>query len=448
MTRRSLRLRLAIAGAGSIAFALILAFFGLSFLFERHVERRVVGEISVYLDQVIAGLGRQGSGKLDVVRPPADPRFDRPFSGIYWQIETEGIQRLSRSLWDTALVVPPWTGTGIHQAYISGPGNADLIVVTRRVVTDPGLGNVPVLAIVAADRSIARQATLAFRNESFPYLVLLALLLLGASTAQIIIGTRPLDDLRQRIALIRAGSAKRLGSGFPDEVQPLTAEVDGLLELQEQQLRRAQERAAELAHGFKTPLQVLSGDVVRLKALGHQDLAVEIDNIIIAMRRLVDHEITRARIAGKRHYAASSVSQVISSVISVVQRTPRGQKIDWRLEVNDDLKARIDPDDFAEVIGNILENAARYAGSEVLIRARANDQSIELEIIDDGPGIPEKELPFVLRRGARLDTTSGGAGLGLSIVENILQTTGGEIELENLPQGLKVTILLPRSTLQ
>jgi signal transduction histidine kinase len=250
--------------------------------------------------------------------------------------------------------------------------------------------------------------------------------------------------LRRRIALIRSGDADRLGNGFPDEVQPLTAEVDGLLHYREEQLLRARERAAELAHGFKTPLQVLAGDVERLKALGQTDMARDIDAVITSMRRLVDHEMARARIADSSHYASSNLAKVIDSVIAVVQRTPTGQSIEWIIEIPASLNVRIDPDDLAELIGNITENAARYGKEKVSVRAKPNGAMVEIEIRDDGPRIPETHLPHVLRRGGRLDTTSGGAGLGLSMSENIVQAAGGTIALENARPGLMVSIRLPR----
>lgn len=443
MTRRSLRLRLALAGAASAGLALLLAFFSLSLLFERHVERRVANELAVHLDQVIAGLWQDAAGRIDVVRRPADPRFDKPLSGLYWQIEVQGGQRFSRSLWDTALTIPPQPDAAVRQTGVKGPGNADLIALSRSVVTNAQLGSVPVLATVAVDRSIVGQATSDFREDLLPYLALLALLLFAASLAQIIVGTKPLDELRRRIALIRNGSADRLGNGFPDEVQPLTAEVDGLLQYREEQLLRARERAAELAHGFKTPLQVLAGDVERLKAAGQMDMARDIDAVIKSMRRLVDHEMARARIADSSHHASSNLAKVIASVIAVVQRAPAGQNIEWIVIVPVNLKVRIDPDDLAELIGNLCENAARYGREEVSIHAKPNGAMVEIDIRDDGPGIPETLLPYVLRRGGRLDTTSGGAGLGLSISESIVQAAGGTITLENAGPGLRASIRLP-----
>ncbi len=443
MTRRSLRLRLALAGAASCGLALVFAFLGLSLLFERHVERRIVDELTVHLEQVIAGLGPAGEGGLDVARPPADPRFQVPLSGLYWQIDARGLQRFSRSLWDRAMDIPDLRETGLRQTYLRSPSGAELVAVVRDIVTEPRLGGIALRATVAADRSIIREATAAYRRDMIPYLGLLGVLLIAATIAQIFIGLQPLSDLRQRIAAIRSGQAERLGDEFPDEVLPLTIEVDGLLQSREDQLRRARERAAELAHGFKTPLQVLAGDIARLKEAGQTGIATDLATVIAAMHRLVDHEMARARIAVTGHRASADLASVVSSVIAVVRRTPAGQRIAWDIDLEDGLIVRLDTDDLTELIGNVTENAARYGRETVSIRATTKNDLIVIEVVDDGPGILEDQLPYVLRRGGRLDTTSGGAGLGLAISESIVQAAGGTIGLENVNPGLKVVLGLP-----
>lgn len=446
MSRRSLRLRLALAGIASCGLALIVAFFGLSLLFERHVERRIVDELSVHLDQVIAGIGRAPDGSIDELRLPVDPRFHRPLSGLYWQINAEGRQRFSRSLWDTALTIPDSDERGVRQLDVEGPGGTALIAVARDITTEARLGNTPVQAIVAINRSVVDEATAAYSREMVPYLALLATLLVTANMLQIVIGLKPLADLRKRITLIRNGSANRLGEAFPDEVLPLTAEVDALLQLRDDQLQRARERASELAHGFKTPLQILTGDVTRLEAAGQRDIARDLDTVIKSMRRLVDHEMTRARIAVSGHRASSDLAKVFAGVIAVARRTPDGQRIHWKMELRGPLFVRMDADDLAEVLGNLVENAMRYSSHQVDIRARVKGKSVIAEISDDGPGIPAEQLANVLRRGKRLDTTSGGAGLGLAICENIIQTTGGTITLENGNPGLRARLEIPAAT--
>ncbi|MFD1332222.1 sensor histidine kinase [Methylopila musalis] len=446
LNRLSLRLRLVFAGLASVGLALVAAFIGLSLLFERHVERRVAEEITLHLNQVIAGLGKDGSGTLDVLRALVDPRFERPLSGLYWQVASDGGVRRSRSLWDATLALPASPGPAPRQTTIIGPGGAPLLLVLREVVTERRLGAQKVVAAVAIDRSDITRATADFRRDLLPYLALLALLLLAASAAQIAIGLRPLTDLRLRIARIRNGASHRLGSDFPKEVQPLTSEVDALLQSREEQLRKARERAADLAHRLKTPLQALAGDVLRLRQAGQDQAADDIEGLIATMRRLVDHEMARARIADRDRRARTDPTRVMRDVVSVLRRTPRGETLDWTIEAPNDLRVDMDADDLAELIGVLTENAARYARLSVRLALRRADGEAAIDIEDDGPGVPADKLANVLKRGERLDTSSDGAGLGLSIASSLAEAAGGALSLQNrLSGGLRVSLRLPLS---
>ena len=444
MTRRSLRLRLALAGTASIIAALVAAFFVLSTLFERHAERRIVAELMLHLNQIIAGIAEQQGAALDLAKPPVDPRFERPLSGLYWQIEGDGMRLRSRSLWDDVLPLPDIPAGSVHTATITGPGGASLLLVEREVVTSQRAGARPLRVAVAIDRTDISHATDEFEDDLLPYLQALAVLLLAASFVQIFVGLRPLTTLTARLSAIRAGRAERLGSDFPDEVLPLTGEVDALLQSRENQLRKARERAADLAHGFKTPLQILSGDVLRLRERGQEDIARDIEAIILRMRRHVDHEMARARQAERGHTARSDLGRVAAQVVSVVARTPAGRDLDWQQEMEPGLILRIDAEDLAEILGSLAENAARYAETSVGIFARGEGATAIIEVIDDGPGIPEGEIEFVLKRGGRLDTTSEGAGLGLAIVESFVEEANGSFVLENRKPGLCARITLPR----
>jgi len=446
MTRRSLRLRLALAGAASIAAALVAAFFVLSMLFERHVERRIAAELTAHLNQIIAGISERPGGALELVRPPVDPRFERPLSGLYWQIEGEGERLRSRSLWDGVLALPATAPGAIRTEAIEGPGGVSLLLVEREVVMPARAGARPLRVAVAVDRGDIARATKEFEGDLLPYLEALAVLLLAASFVQIVVGLRPLATLTGRLSAIRAGKAERLGGDFPDEVLPLTGEVDALLQSRENQLRKARERAADLAHGFKTPLQILSGDVLRLREKGEEAIARDIEAIIARMRRHVDHEMARARQAERGHTARSDLARVVAQVVSVVSRTPAGRMLDWRQEVADGILVRIDAEDLAEIVGSLAENAARYAASRVVIAARPSGGEVVLDVSDDGPGIPESEIGFVLKRGGRLDSTSEGAGLGLAIVESFVAEANGTFTLENRNPGLSARVTLPRIT--
>lgn len=443
-TRRwnlSLKLRLAIAGGASLVVALVIAFHGLSLIFERHVERRVAAELNLHLDQLIAAL-HLDNGRLSLDREPQDPRFVRPLSGLYWQVESGGEVLRSRSLWDTELALPPLDPGGPVSRTIEGPAGSSLLLVEREIVGGKALGNRNVLLAVAVIRTDIEAATSAFRRDMLPYLALLGALFIAATLLQITIGLRPLSALRRKVADIRFGRESRIGDAFPAEVLPLTRELDELVASRELQIRRAREHAADFAHGLKTPLQALAGDVRRLRERGETELADQIQSLAALMRRHVDHQLARARMAG-RPTGNADVRVVIARLLAVLERTPEGQLLHWDIEDTGNIRVRMDAEDLTELLGNILDNAARYAGGTVSIRTEGTNDEARIVISDDGPGIPADRIDFALGRGGRLDETSGGAGLGLAIANDIVTAAGGSLSVENGTPGLRVTIRLP-----
>ncbi len=441
----SLRLRLFVAGAASVMVAIGLSAIGLSLLFERHVERRALAELSVHLNQVIAGLERNGEGDLFVAQQPADPRFQRPLSGLYWQLEADGTVLASRSLWDGTLALPvDFLPDGqIHEHEIPGPNGTSLLALERSVSLSARLGGVPARAAVAIDRADIAAATRALVVDMLPFLSVIAVFLIAAAWIQVAVGLRPLAAIRARISAIRDGTRKRLGRGFPNEVRPLAIEVDALLEARENQIARARTRAADLAHGLKTPLQVLSGDVQRLRNAGETGLAEEIEGVARTMRRHVDRELARARIGSAGKDARAVIRDVADQIVSVVRRTPDGKKLRWTIDAPADLAARIDADDLMEALGNLVENASRYARTAVEVSARPEANMVELAVTDDGPGIPPDKVATVVDRGARLDARSGGHGLGLAIVDDIVTAWNGHLDLRPRDGGMSVRIFLP-----
>jgi signal transduction histidine kinase len=436
----SLRWRLAVAGLVLLGTTFVIAFLGLSLLFERHVERRVASELELHLEQIIASLQLGPDGKLALMRDPVDPRFNNPLSGLYWQIESGGETMRSRSLWDSELQLSPLEPGAKAVRQLDGPGDGRLLAVVREVIGGSRLGNKPILAAVALDRTDIDAATADFRQDMIPYFIVFALLLLIANFTQIKVGLQPLSALRDKIADIRNGRARRMGSAFPREIQPLTNEVDGLLASREEQLKRARQQAADLAHGLKTPLQALAGDVEKLKARGEAGIAADIALSITAMRRHIDHQLARTRIADRSQTKTTGILPVVNRVLAVIERTPSGERLDWNIDIEAHAAARIDAEDLAELLGNLLENAARYAESVVSIEARSSGETVLLTIADDGPGIPEDRLPDVLERGGRLDRSSNGAGLGLAIVSDIVAAAGGDFQIANGAPGLRITI--------
>lgn len=450
MSFGSLRLRLLAGAAAFVLAAVALSAIGLTVLFERHVERWVDTELDSLLDQLIAGIDSGPDGKLSVVRPPADPRFQRALSGLYWQviIEPGGPVLRARSLWDFEVALPAEAHVDdlVHHYRVAGPDGQTLHLNQRRVKLPARLGGRTARVAVAIDDADVRSAVRRFASALVPLLLVLAALLTAAAWAQVAIGLRPLSAMRQKLAAIGSGERRRLGGGFPDEVLPLAREIDTLLDARERQIEKARARAADLAHGLKTPLQLLSSDAERLKAKGEAQLAEEIDDIATAMRRHVERELARARSGADAANAAADVATIAQRVVRVMERTPEGRRVAWSVDAPAGLAARIDPEDLTEALGNLTENAARHAQSSVGVSARADQGSITLTVADDGPGIPVERMQEALRRGGRLDS-SGSAGLGLAIVADIAEAWGAELSFERPERGCRISLRIPAARL-
>jgi signal transduction histidine kinase len=451
MTFGSLRLRLLLTGAVSTILALVLAAYGLTVLFERHVERRIDAELGVYLNQLAAHLEPSVAGEITLSSPPGDPRFEEPLSGLYWQIvrEPAGVVLRSRSLWDAELALPvePIVDNTIHHHRITGPGTTQLYLIQRRVELPSRLGGGTARIAVAWDAAEVSKAVRQFTEDLTPLLAFIGTLLIAAAWVQVSVGLRPLATVRSRLAAIRSGAIHRLGSSFPTEVRPLAQEIDGLLDARDFELSRARSRAADLAHGLRTPLQVLHAEIERLAQEGHSAIAQHFGAVAATMQRNVERELARARRLAPFKDASAEIAAAIDQVIKVIQRTPDGERLDWMVDVPQDMAACIDRDDLSEAVGNLIENAARHARHSVSVTGKADGKFIAVIIVDDGPGILESRHAEALSRGGRLDERGSGAGLGLAIVTDIVESWGGTLTLENGAPGLRATIRLPRSKL-
>ncbi|KIZ45877.1 MULTISPECIES: HAMP domain-containing sensor histidine kinase [Rhodopseudomonas] len=439
MTRHSLRLRLIAGGAAAILIALSLAGVALTILFERHVTRTIVDDLDVHLKQLLAGITIGADGHLEVAQPPVDPRFADPLSGLYWQVSDDRGQLLrSRSLWDTTLLAPmDDIGPGAeHHHQIGGPGGARLMMVERQVSLSNGGQALPIRAAVAVDLARVSAAGMAFARDLMVALGVLGLVLALATSVQVMLGLRPLGALLHGIADIRSGRNRRLPTAVPSEVLPLVEEVNALLAAQEQEIERSRGRAADLAHGLKTPLAALASDAGRLRERGETRLAQDIEAVGEAMSRHVDRELARARLRGatRGEIVPVALAPLARSLVTILSRTPAGQHIDFAIQVDDTLSLPLDRSDLAEVLGNLLDNATRHAKARVRISAGHGAGGAFVCIEDDGCGVAPAARDAVLGRGIRLDQR-GGAGLGLSIVQDVLEAYGWSLRLTDSELG-------------
>jgi signal transduction histidine kinase len=442
----SLRLRLAAGGIIALLVALIVAGLGLTLLFERHVSRTIADDLDVQLKQLIAAVDIDQEQNIVVTRPPADPRFADPLSGLYWQVADDRGQLLrSRSLWDTTLPLPAdeLAPGQVHHHETVGPANSHVLLAERSIFLTIDERHVPVRVAVAADLKRVSVAAIDFAKDLGMALTILGLVLATATLIQVRLGLRPLNALRGGISDIRAGHRQRLPEVVPSEVRPLVEEVNALLDAQEQEIERSRGRAADLAHGLKTPLAALAADAARLRERGEQKIAKDIEAVGEAMTRHVDRELARVRARGAVRYRpahSTKVAPLVRSLIATLSRTPAGMRVTFEPDIAEDVQVPLDRTDLAEVLGNLLENAARHASKRVRITAEGGSKaSIVTE--DDGAGIMPAQWPRVLERGLRLDVRGEGAGLGLSIVQDVLKAYDWELHLDKSDLGgLKVTV--------
>ena len=451
MSLGSLRLRLVAGGIVAILVALTIAGAGLTLLFERHVMRTIADDLDIHLKQLIAGIDIDPQGELIMSRPPADPRFADPLSGLYWQVTDDRGQLLrSRSLWDTTLALPvdALSAGERHHHEVLGPAKARLLVAERSVVLTVGDRRMPVRVAAAADLARVSAVAADFARDLAMALGLLGLVLAIATSIQVGLGLRPLDALRRGVAEIRSGRRQHLPAAVPAEVRPLVEELNALLDAQEREIERSRSRAADLAHGLKTPLAALAADAARLRDRGEAAIAQDIEAVGDAMSRHVDRELARARVRGAvRHLAGISteLAPLVRSLVATLSRTPAGQRVTFDSQIDENLRVPLDRTDLAEVLGNLLENAARHAATHVCVTADpAAGPSIVIE--DDGAGIAPEQRLRVLERGARLDQRGDGAGLGLAIVQDVLGAYGWRLDLTaSQLGGLKATVVSDRT---
>lgn len=446
--RGSLRLRLIMAAVVSSMIAVAVAGTGIVILANARIERRVVMMLQGQLDQLTAHFDLV-DGEPQVTADLADPRFDKPFSGLYWQVSEEAKPKIrSRSLWDQVLktsgtVIETGQGSGFQ---VPGPRDQMLIVVSREVT----IGHNPArrfLLEVAVDRSNVDQVVQDYAIETASFLGALVVFLAVASWIQVAVGLRPLDSLREMVFAVRGGRAERLAGTFPDEVIPLVEELNALIDAQTQTIERARARAGDLAHGLKTPLAVISSETRQMRENGQHASADVIDAEIETMSRFIERQLARARIMSlQRHGRRIEMNALVKRLVRTMRRLPRGTEVDFEIDVPGGIGVDLQSEDADEIFGNLLDNARKFATSHVMITVRQDGNLVHIQVADDGPGVPEGRRESVLLRGQRLDETVQGSGLGLSIVDDLVTSYRGKLRLDETPGGgLTVDVFLPAS---
>ncbi|MDR2187898.1 MAG: sensor histidine kinase [Azonexus sp.] len=428
----------------------------LNSLFARHLERQFYTELRTHLNQLAGNLEFNADGQAVLSRPLSDPRFDRPYSGLYWQVDrlgsgdqppVSGILR-SRSLWDQALIPPrdlPADGD-IHRHRVDGP-DAKPVLLIEQVQHSLDTPAPPVRLMVAADANLLAEPQRDFRGMSLAALGLLAVGLVLAAIMQVFSGLAPLKKLRQELALLRDGRQTTLKRPYPSEVQPAVDELNAVLVKNAEFVDRARTQAGNLAHAVKTPLAIMANAC----ASPHDRDAGPLADIVRAQvqlaRQQIDHHLARARAAAAAQLSGSRcrVRPALEGVLRVMQRLYAERQLQIDIAAcPESLIFRGEAQDLQEMLGNLLDNAGKWSAGRILISAGQSGSQLCIDIDDNGPGIAANQRDQLLQRGQRGDEEAPGSGLGLGIVDDLARLYGGRLELQNAPLGgLRARLWLP-----
>ena len=426
--KQSLQLRLLIGAAVAIFAALVVAWLAMTWLFTRHVEQREADNLIRNGLELAAGLRVDATG-LDLVRQPADARFETPAGELFWQV-SHGSQIInSRSLWDQTLERPDDAPSRRWRTRtIDNPYGARLLLVERTVSIEGAAA--PILIQVAADTRPLDNARQEFGLELAGFLGVLWLVLSAAALAQVQLGLQPLARIRAELTSMKRNPRARLSEDHPREITPLTDEINAMAEVRQGDVERARRRAGDLAHSLKTPLAAIAAQTRLAREQGAGAAADGLDAAISAMGATIEAELARARAAATREVGSRSApAQVAGRLIEVLERTDDGARVAFEIDVPDELQVPAPEDVLMEILGALLENAARHATAHVRLSAEASDQTVALRVEDDGQGMDDDQVQAAIVRGVRADEAGPGHGLGLAIARDLVQATDGTISL-------------------
>ena len=447
MRLNSLSFRLILAATLLTAAAVIAAGVVLTSLYQRTVERTFDERLDDYINSMLdQALGQAAIGEEVRIGNLGEPRFGTIYSGWYWQISSgDDVLLTSASLGPDSLILPSNAPAadenGLVRVTTAGP-TGELI---RMVAAEISLGDQVLVFTVSGNATALAAEVATFRTSVILTLGVFGVALILSTFIQIRWGLRPLDRVRRGLAELRSGKASRLGGTYPAEIEPLKYELNALLESNQQVIERARTQVGNLAHALKTPLSVITNEVRSNKS----PLADKVCEQAELMRSQITHYLDRARIAARSDVigAITDVEPVIARMARAMNRIYGDKGITVSAKVPNDLKFKGEQQDLEEIVGNLADNACKWAQSTVAINVAADldvQCQLTIRIDDDGPGLTPEQRKAATKRGRRLDESKPGSGLGLSIVTDLVGLYGGSFELEASPRGgLRAEIVLP-----
>jgi signal transduction histidine kinase len=433
MIRNTLTFRLVVTSIAWVTLTLAVVAVLLTILFQRHIEEYFDAFMFDHMEENIAAARINEQGQLYLTWIPTDPRFMNPHSGWYWQIyEEDKLIAGSESLLnDSVDFILPDAENYTQIQKVVGPGGETL----RALVLDvkiKGSSKVFTFAIAGSVNSIRRDVE-GFTSKLGITLIILGTGLLIVVLLQIRFGLKPLRMLKDSLSDIRTGKENRLPEKFPSEIQPIVHELNALLDHSESLLERARTQVGDLAHALKNPLTVIRNEAGEIKDHRGQLIREKAD----AMGGYVERYLSRARAAGSGNIIGASVAvqPIAKDICYLMAHMYQDKNIDIMLKDLKGLYFKGDAQDLEEMLGNLMDNACKWASSKVVVKGVQKNSRLVINIDDDGPGIPEDQLETVLQRGRRLDETVPGSGLGLAIAIDLAHLYHGSLTLHKSDVG-------------
>lgn len=436
---KSLRSRLLWSALVWVVLASIAGGWALTYSFRTTAQDAFDARLTSLLNVLIGLAEIDPAGELRLARSIGDPQFERVYSGWYWLVSADAKTSLrSRSLWDLELSIsaPAVSATPSLSTGEDSLGRG--LRIAAQTVSLPGYSR-PITFVVTGDLEALRAEYRQFDWMLRIALGALGLGLIGAVFAQVHFGLRPLRRLAHAVEEVRTGNADRLPSSGTRELDLLVDEVNSLIEHNRHIVERARASASDLAHALKTPLAILQATQP-----GTGESAQEQREQIEAMERIVSRHLARAAAVGPGRHAQTKIASIIDDLTRGLNRVHADRRLQVTSNVDAEIGYAADREDLEEMIGNLVENAYKWAHSRIDIAARNEPNALLLIVEDDGPGI-EGDPTRAMQRGTRLDETTPGTGLGLSIVTDLAALYGGNLKLASSSLGgLRAELALPR----
>lgn len=437
--RRSISVRLLLAVLVMVVFALPIAGALLSHHYRNAATQAFDDRLEATLNVIIAGVTYDNLGqRLVHDRALGDPRFDSVYSGWYWQI-TDADQHMlsSRSLWDQRL--PVTENENLIARSLTGPRGQSLRVVERDIYLAPL--ETPLHISVAARDDVLASDIGDFQRLLWGGLAGLGVVLLAVLALQVRWGLAPLRRMRANLRDVEQGHVEQLDTRLPEELATLAASMNAVLARDQRLIERGRHTAGNLAHALKTPLSVMRLQLRQLPEASRATWEVELTRVDNAVR----HHLARASAAGEGvRFAPIELRTTLTPLLNGLARLAQRRGIALRQTWQHDARVHMDGQDIQELVGNLMDNALRWASSDVHLHIQAQQQKLMLTVSDDGPGMSEAECQQAVQRGKRLDEQRSGSGLGLAIVTDLVSLYSGHMHLTRASAGgLEVVVELP-----